>query len=796
MVYHLIPALRFLLITFFCLAAMATSAAFAAAPPKLTLVEDGKPQATIVIATDATDHVKAAAAELQDYVRRITGAELPIVDDQRDVAGVKILVGRSALTDQLKGKIPTGQTHALREEGYILKSLPGALVVAGNDTPPYLGSRFAVSELLHRLGVRWVIPGEFGEVVPTMTTITLEPLDVEEHPTFAVRDWWTHNRGNMTALRTEWKIRNRMSPRSVNGLSDYFGLPGDSSVRAFMPPPAMMEEHPEMFALNADGSRNAHLPNMTSEATIQWFADKIIERAEAGARWSSFAPDDGYPQDNNPETLRIASRFLGEGGDPQLFDKSRSITEEWMQFVRRVAAKVHALHPTHVIHSNGYANRDMPPEADTIGDPDRVAIMFANIGACAIHGYGADCWEMHRQGQMLKRWTHLSNYVYLYNYNYVTLVGKETLTPMITRARQNFPLWKQWGVWGFMSQEDVDWSLNGIPTRYLRARLMWNADADVDAELADLYDKWFGPAAGPMAAYYEALDGSFASSNLHAHEDPILPDIYTAKLVATLRGHMQAAIKAAPAEPYKTRVRLERLMFEVIECYQLMEAAKDECDYAEAVEQVDGMIYARAEMQKITPFMGWRPYPVYGTAWEKKRLEKLRDMTQGETSKLIQPLPLNPKFKRDAHDDGRFERWQEPTFDDADWAEGSSANGWEAAGHQITDDGRPYRGIGWYRFSVNTDQWMEGARVHLYAPAIISEAWVWVNGQYVGRREWKWCWIRPHEMDLDVTDALKPGAENQITIRVKQEADNWGASGIYERPFIYQASSEAEESPP
>ncbi len=40
------------------------------------------------------------------------------------------------------------------------------LVLAGNDTDPYYGTRYAVVEFLHRLGVRWFLPGEIGQMVP------------------------------------------------------------------------------------------------------------------------------------------------------------------------------------------------------------------------------------------------------------------------------------------------------------------------------------------------------------------------------------------------------------------------------------------------------------------------------------------------------------------------------------------------------------------------------------------------------------------------------------------------------
>ena len=132
------------------------------------LVQEGRPVATIVLAAKPTENAQAAAAELQRYLRKISGAEL--AGRQRRIsppAGPLVLVGSSRLTDQMPGlDIPAGLTPQLREEGFVLHCRSDRLVLAGNDAGPYYGTRYAVAELLHRLGVRWFMPGEFGEVVP------------------------------------------------------------------------------------------------------------------------------------------------------------------------------------------------------------------------------------------------------------------------------------------------------------------------------------------------------------------------------------------------------------------------------------------------------------------------------------------------------------------------------------------------------------------------------------------------------------------------------------------------------
>ena len=64
----------------------------------LTLVKDGQPGATIVLSDKPTRAAQLAALELQEHVRLITGATLPIVDENAKVEGVGIYVGKTKMS--------------------------------------------------------------------------------------------------------------------------------------------------------------------------------------------------------------------------------------------------------------------------------------------------------------------------------------------------------------------------------------------------------------------------------------------------------------------------------------------------------------------------------------------------------------------------------------------------------------------------------------------------------------------------------------------------------------------------
>ncbi len=247
------------------------------------------------------------------------------------------------------------------------------------------------------------------------------------------------------------------------------------------------------MALDENGTRNPHLPNLTSPEAAA-IAGGIIRdylRKHPEANSYGFAPDDGMPRDFNPETLRLSRGFVTLGGRPGVPGEA-SITEEWLLFVNRVAGEVHKEFPQAYIATNGYANRNLPPEGVKLDD--RMVIMFAAIWSCTLHGYDDDhcCRRSARpDAQALVR----------------AMQERLDLRLQLQHARSGlrlcrsyqapprFPLMKQWGVMGFHDE-----SRNSGPRRhrrrYLRAQLEWDANADVDALLDDFFAKWYGRAAG------------------------------------------------------------------------------------------------------------------------------------------------------------------------------------------------------------------------------------------------------------------------------------------------------------
>src|SRR3954470_7332378 len=92
----------------------------------LVIVENGEARAAIVAAANEPK-ADQAAAEIQKYVEKMSGARLPIVQEGKAVtAPISILVGHTAAAQKLGVLVPAGFNPAIRpeafeEEGFVLK---------------------------------------------------------------------------------------------------------------------------------------------------------------------------------------------------------------------------------------------------------------------------------------------------------------------------------------------------------------------------------------------------------------------------------------------------------------------------------------------------------------------------------------------------------------------------------------------------------------------------------------------------------------------------------------------------
>jgi hypothetical protein len=313
--------------------------------------------------------------------------------------------------------------------------------------------------------------------------------------------------------------------------------------------------------------------------------------------------------------------------------------------------------------------------------------------------------------------------------------------------------------------------------------LEWDAEADVEAILADFYSRWYGPAAGPMRAYDMALEKALEETPLHGHENTFMAEVYTPELMTKLEQYLTEAKMMVGPDRSGLHVKLVRLIHDHLKAYVAMEAADDLCNYAECLKQAQRMLDLRKEINELsqTPTMMAGEY-AYTTEDRMKEYRGWLEKINGEKGELITVLPEKALFRTDPNkSEGFFFGWYQPELNEEEWKPilTTKAQGW------ADQRGFNYTGMAWYRMWVDVPPVAEGKKVLLLVPGEVEEAWCWVNGEYVGHHPWHSVWWRDFTHEFDVTEQIRQGRRNQITFRVLCNEQMFGMSGIFRRMLLY-----------
>lgn len=535
------------------------------------IVKDGRPRAQIVIADRPTRMQSLAAEQLRTYIRKISGAELPIVVTEVDAYPVKIYVGQSRYTDALGL-----QNKDLDFGAYRVKSGRDYLVLMGRDTDYFMGrpgeggavypagrsertrveeawqkmhgeqwaspltSHFkgynkhlkvweidehgslnAVNDFLRSLGVRWYMPRDFGEVLPQGTrTIAVPEIDRTVRPEWSQRYIAFYHQIAFQASAEEmlWQLRLGSYPPK-----EQLGSHGTDYL---VTPEWVKENHPEYYALY--GGRRA----TDGKGAPCYSSDGLLGSAVGFSKLMfdeyhkdivSLLPTDGY--------TAFCQCELCEGKDtPERGFKGMMSDYVW-SFMDRTAREVAKTHPDKQILCYAYNTYRQPPETIGTFHPNlRVGICG---GRKAFHDpEQKKMWLELREGFLEKIPSGKISLWEYYNVRdgmpaYYPRIIAEDLQwlegringTFIGKLRSRYPEDKQ--------RPDLGLAVTHL-NLWLTARLWWAPDPqelwwndaqNVDDMLNTYYQRFYGPAAEPMKTFIEFSEANYPQ--MHISPEPI-----------------------------------------------------------------------------------------------------------------------------------------------------------------------------------------------------------------------------------------------------------------------------------
>ena len=477
--------------------------------PFVEIVHAGQSRAQIILPAQPTYLEEYAAAQLQTYLAKISGAKLPVLKEgETGTASFSFFLGG---TRQAAAAGVAPDERRMGRDGFALRSVRDGLIVLGNND---LGTAFGVYELLERyFDVRWFMPGELGEYVPRHNTIRLGRVKLIFKPSFRVR--WVGE--------GEWSLRQRMNAY-VKAAGHDVGINWKwhfHTFRVLIPPEKYYAEHPEYFAL-VNGKRTmtndkTHGNQLctANPAVVREVGKNLIATldAEPGIEIITLVPNDG---EGFCECERC--RALDEPGHDWFSTYSRRLA----LFDNEVAKLVNEKYPRVLIKVGAYAMYARPPADKDYRPEPNLLFQLCHLYFCHNHPVDSDTC---RAGQtykpkpeflpnqefrrILDQWLKLSPHLFVYEYYTIGGISRANLPwPLVHTLRRDIPYYHKRGVEGFYTQFSAQrWHQLGL-NYYLAAKLCWNADLNVDALLEDYFAKFYGPAAAPMRDYFMAMERS------------------------------------------------------------------------------------------------------------------------------------------------------------------------------------------------------------------------------------------------------------------------------------------------
>lgn len=576
------------------IAVAAVSAPVAAAPDadgSVALVRDGEASAVIVVpegADEGTD-AHAVATRLAGYIEMMSGVALPVTQEHEldaSVADNRILVGETNLTRELgvdAAKLGPGGIRVKTIDSAVVL-LGGPARVEGRPGSDGGGLHYASIELLEHLGFRYLWPGELGMVIPESSTVIVEPIDVTYTPPILRRgmrgtdplralrsrsrlglEWMglTHEafqEGRRRAMGDAPPISWRHWQR-LGGNLPRFGHAGSGLRDA----ERHLEENPEWFALQADGTRDQVGSNRwrlckSNRDLIEHVANDIIQRRNENPDMSlvSLDPNDGGgsvgwcqcesckaldPEDAPKTTLLIFPTTENRTSNRERIEHP-SLSDRLVYYWNSIAERVTEEHPDLRFGVSAYSRWVHAPVEQRL-HPN---LMLRYVASDPGHLAG---WKDAGLQQVFWR----PNILTRRHGKMLSIVGQ------VAEHTRYF-------VDAGVVQTDISavrhhWATRGL-NYYAYARLVWNPFIEADELIADFAEHGFGDGAPHIERYIHRLE-KLTVAGVTRHPESADDYLYTPATANELRALLNEAEAAADDPTISDRIALLRMGLNITE---------------------------------------------------------------------------------------------------------------------------------------------------------------------------------------------------------------------------------------
>ncbi|MBF0412811.1 MAG: DUF4838 domain-containing protein [Desulfamplus sp.] len=504
---------------------------------------NSNPNAAIVKPSNATLREDFAAKEIQKYIKKISGADVPIKPDSEMLSDNLILIGGPERNLKTAALISQEQFDHLvpGPEGILIKSFSNTtLVIAGSSKNSFeyeRGTIYAVYEFLEKyLGCSFASYGKpdmgMGEYVPAIQSIKIGEISYSKSradnlyrtailqyynttipPDHGLNidfiDWAAKNRYNriltMESIYTAFKSNGMFAAAQKRGI--LFTVGHHESSRLFLPPDGnrffkerYYTTHPEYYRLQKDGIR---LHNTTAWRDSWIFCSRnqnaVKQFADNVKAWLALNPyiDIVCIWPNDLSALQCTDELCS------FYSK----VENYAYFVNEVAKQVKAVYPDIKIDMLAYSNLFNCPEGIRL-DPSVIIdeSTWSNKGLRRVGKSDGTSLIGTAYETNAKQWHDTGATVVFYEYFMGNFGAKQKYLPMADEMQAVFSYFKKSGYYqGSGTQIEVFNIWNCLFNFYTHGRTSYDTTLSMNDNL-DRFCKIFGAGAPFIKSYIQYVE--------------------------------------------------------------------------------------------------------------------------------------------------------------------------------------------------------------------------------------------------------------------------------------------------
>ncbi len=519
------------------------------------LVQDGKTSLTIYHAKGVPSTIRDAASELQHYLKQVSGADILI--STAIPVGKFISLGDNQLSRQ------AGLTlNKVKADGYVIAVKNDNIFILGHDTKDGMtstlcgfskGTLFGTYSFIEKyLGVRWFMPGATGEYYKPQSTIAIKPSVLIENPDFRWRNipYLTKSRKLDGAMVNRWLLRQKINLQAYKmSLIHYH-------IWQYIFTEAVYKKHPEYFAM-LGGRRMAPVGDRYKICTSN--PDVIKFHAEAAIKFFDRNPQKkGYslsPTDSAGYCQCAKCLAQDESGMPE----NGKLTRRILLYYNAVAKIVYKKYPDKFMSGYIYANYLYPPKDKSIKISPN---LFLVVASSLTYGYTFFRPEVQQEwDKILRSWSSMTKNIAYYDLPIHSSDNNGApLAPGVESLSKMLPALKKFHLKALYIYGDPEWG-HAVVYNYLLAKMMWNAELDIEQHLTDFYHKCYGAGGADIRKLYELIDSKMKSYYINNHNasytlnTDILKQVY-AKNLKSIEAFYFSALGKVKAPGAKRRVKM------------------------------------------------------------------------------------------------------------------------------------------------------------------------------------------------------------------------------------------------